>query len=196
MPNLYIIAGANGSGKTTFAKEYLPHYAKCNNFINAGLIALGLSPFDPANVRIRAGRLLLEQINILTEEKTDFAIETTLAGKTYLNLLKRINLVVFSHADLDDQDHNFLLNNAVDDPIILDPQPPISEKFSLQRLAIPFRVQGQFLLNGFKNSGFILCRNALKIFFQNQTMDLDRPHNLFLQLFERFLKRDVIRRFG
>jgi len=90
MPNLYIIAGANGSGKTTFAKEYLPHYAKCNNFINADLIALGLSPFDPANVRIKAGRLLLEQINIFTEAKTDFAIETTLAGKTYLNLLKRI----------------------------------------------------------------------------------------------------------
>lgn len=90
MANLYIIAGANGSGKTTFAKEFLPHYAKCNNFINADLIALGLSPFDPANVRIKAGRLLLEQINRFTEERADFAIETTLAGKTYLNLLKRV----------------------------------------------------------------------------------------------------------
>jgi predicted ABC-type ATPase len=47
MPRLYIIAGPNGAGKTTFAKEYLPYYAKCSNFVNADLIALGLSPFVP-----------------------------------------------------------------------------------------------------------------------------------------------------
>jgi len=48
-PNLYIIAGPNGSGKTTFAKEFLPNYADCFEFVNADLIASGLSPFKPFN---------------------------------------------------------------------------------------------------------------------------------------------------
>ena len=61
-PNLYIIAGPNGSGKTTFAKEFLPQYVKCPNFINADMIAQGLSPFSPQTVAIKAGRLLLSQI--------------------------------------------------------------------------------------------------------------------------------------
>ena len=68
-PNLYIIAGPNGAGKTTFAKEFLPHYAKCENFVNADLIAQGLSPFSPAAAGIKAGRLLLKQINELHQPK-------------------------------------------------------------------------------------------------------------------------------
>ena len=47
MPNVYIIAGPNGAGKTTFAREFLPNYAHCKNFVNADLIAQGLSPFHP-----------------------------------------------------------------------------------------------------------------------------------------------------
>jgi len=89
-PNLYIIAGPNGAGKTTFAKEFLPHYAKCENFVNADLIAQGLSPFSPAAAGLKAGRLLLKQIREFAERRADFAFETTLAGKTYVALLRRL----------------------------------------------------------------------------------------------------------
>jgi predicted ABC-type ATPase len=88
MPKLYIIAGPNGAGKTTFAKEFLPHYAKCSNFVNADLIAAGLSPFSPSNVSIKAGKLLLSEIDHFINQKVDFAFETTLSGKTYVNLIK------------------------------------------------------------------------------------------------------------
>ena len=82
--NVYIIAGPNGSGKTTFAKEFLPNYAKCPNFVNADLIAQGLSPFSPQQVAIKAGKLVLQQIKEYTERNVDFGFETTLAGRTYL----------------------------------------------------------------------------------------------------------------
>jgi predicted ABC-type ATPase len=88
---VYIIAGPNGSGKTTFAKKFLPNYAKCQNFVNADLIAQGLSPFSPRTAAMRAGRLVLEQIHSLAEKNCDFAFETTLSGKSYvsfLNILK------------------------------------------------------------------------------------------------------------
>lgn len=85
--NVYIIAGPNGSGKTTFANEFLPKYAKCPNFVNADLIAQGLSPFFPRAAAIKAGRLALEQIRSLAEKNADFAFETTLSGKSYLRLL-------------------------------------------------------------------------------------------------------------
>lgn len=89
MPKLYIIAGPNGAGKTTFAKEFLPHYAKCENFVNADLIALGLAPFSPATANIKAGKLLLSEIDHFIKNKQDFAFESTLAGKTYISLIKR-----------------------------------------------------------------------------------------------------------
>ena len=89
-PNLYVIAGPNGAGKTTFAKEFLPHYAKCKNFVNADLIAQGLSPFSPEAAGIKAGRLLLKQIHEFAERRADFAFETTLAGKTYVQLLRKL----------------------------------------------------------------------------------------------------------
>lgn len=88
MPNLYVIAGPNGAGKTTFAKEFLPQYAHCTNFINADLIALGLAPFTPAKVQIKAGKILLEQISECVEKKVDFAFESTLSGKAYVSLFK------------------------------------------------------------------------------------------------------------
>jgi predicted ABC-type ATPase len=86
--NLYIIAGPNGSGKTTFVRKFLPDYAKCLNFVNADLIAYGLSPFSPDVAAIKAGRLMLEQIYEYADKGVDFAFETTLAGKSYLKLLK------------------------------------------------------------------------------------------------------------
>jgi predicted ABC-type ATPase len=88
--NVYIIAGPNGSGKTTFAKKFLPDYAKCQNFVNADLIAQGLSPFSPRAAAIKAGRLVLEQIRNLAEKNVDFAFETTLAGKSYIPFLKEL----------------------------------------------------------------------------------------------------------
>jgi predicted ABC-type ATPase len=89
-PNLYIIAGPNGAGKTTFAREFLPNYANCRNFINADLIAQGVAPFSPESVAIRAGRLMLKEINYYAKRGEDFGFETTLAGRSYLNLIRRL----------------------------------------------------------------------------------------------------------
>ena len=60
----YIIAGPNGAGKTTFANEFLPIEAECLNFINADLIAKGLSPFQPEKAAIQAGRLMIRHLKI------------------------------------------------------------------------------------------------------------------------------------
>lgn len=84
---VYIIAGPNGSGKTTFAKTFLPDYAKCSNFVNADLIAQGLSPFDSRAAAIKAGKIVLQQINEYVNRGVDFSFETTLSGKSYVNLL-------------------------------------------------------------------------------------------------------------
>ena len=89
-PNVYIIAGPNGAGKTTFATEFLPQYAKCKNFVNADLIAFGLAPFSPESAAIKAGRILLEQLRSLSEQKADFAFESTLSGTAYVPFLKKL----------------------------------------------------------------------------------------------------------
>jgi len=89
-PNLYIVAGPNGAGKTTFAREFLPNYVECLEFVNADLIAGGLSPFYPERAAIRAGRLMLEQIRLLASQDRDFGFETTLSGKSYLRLLTNL----------------------------------------------------------------------------------------------------------
>lgn len=88
--HVYVIAGPNGSGKTTFAQEFLPNYAHCKTFINADLIAKGLSPFAPASASLKAGRLLLEQIDLYAEKGIDFAFETTLSGITYLSRFEEL----------------------------------------------------------------------------------------------------------
>ena len=88
--HIYVIAGPNGSGKTTFAREFLPNYVKCETFINADLIARGLSPFSPTAAALRAGRILLEQIDIYANKGIDFAFETTLSGVTYLSRFREL----------------------------------------------------------------------------------------------------------
>ena len=86
-PTIYVIAGPNGAGKTTFATRYLPEFVTCREFVNADLIAWGLSPFAPETQNRRAGRLLLERIGELAKGMADFGIETTLAGRSYFKLL-------------------------------------------------------------------------------------------------------------
>lgn len=88
--NVYIIAGPNGSGKTTFATMFLPDYVKCPNFVNADLIAQGLAPFEPRSAAIKAGKLVLQQIHEFAERGVDFAFETTLSGKSYVNLFSEL----------------------------------------------------------------------------------------------------------
>jgi predicted ABC-type ATPase len=81
---IIIIAGPNGAGKTTFARSFLPAEAQCPRFINADLIAAGLSPFAPEAAAIRAGRLMLQEIAACVTRGESFAFETTLSGLGYL----------------------------------------------------------------------------------------------------------------
>lgn len=81
---IIIIAGPNGAGKTTFARTFLPEEAQCPRFINADLIAAGLSPFAPEAAAIKAGRLMLEEMAACAQHGESFAFETTLSGLGYL----------------------------------------------------------------------------------------------------------------
>ena len=87
-PILHLIAGCNGAGKTTFAREFLPREARCLNFLNADLIAQGISPLATEAGAIRAARLLLTEVRELVRRKETFALESTLSGRTYLRLLR------------------------------------------------------------------------------------------------------------
>ncbi|MEA2326284.1 MAG: hypothetical protein QOE68_1243, partial [Thermoanaerobaculia bacterium] len=80
--------GPNGAGKTTFAREWLPYEAGCPLFINADLIAAGLSPFNPDAVAFRAGRLMLAEIDRNAAAGVSFAFETTLSGHTYIRRIR------------------------------------------------------------------------------------------------------------
>ena len=88
LPNIYIIAGCNGAGKTTASFTILPKMLNCKEFVNADSIAAGLSPFNPESVAIEAGRLMLKRIDELMRAKVDFAFETTLATRSYVSLIK------------------------------------------------------------------------------------------------------------
>ncbi|WP_372950066.1 zeta toxin family protein [Mariniphaga sp.] len=87
MPNLYIIAGCNGAGKTTASFTVLPEMLHCDIFINADEIARGLSPFKPELSSIEAGRLMLKKINEYIPLQKDFAFETTLSSRTFRNTI-------------------------------------------------------------------------------------------------------------
>jgi predicted ABC-type ATPase len=89
-PNVFIAAGPNGAGKSTFARLFLPDYADCKEFVNADLIAAGLSPFNPESLAIEAGRLMLDRIETLARSRVDFGFETTLAGRGYVPLISRL----------------------------------------------------------------------------------------------------------
>ena len=100
--NLYIICGCNGAGKTTASFTVLPEILHCREFVNADEIAKGLSPFNPESVAIEAGRLMLQRIEELLDRNETFSIETTLATKSYINLVHkaqakgyRVHLIYF-----------------------------------------------------------------------------------------------------
>ncbi len=86
-PRIIIVSGPNGAGKTTFAEEFLPKEAGCPVFVNADLIAAGISPFDPERAAFRAGRLMLEEIHNHARRKVSFAFETTLSGRCYARMI-------------------------------------------------------------------------------------------------------------
>ena len=88
-PRCIIIAGPNGSGKTTFAREFLPVDAGVVHFVNADLLAAGLSPLKPELAALSAGRLFLGELDRLAKSRADFAFESTLSGLTYISRLKK-----------------------------------------------------------------------------------------------------------
>jgi predicted ABC-type ATPase len=86
-PRCIIIAGPNGAGKTTFAREFLLRETGVFHFVNADLIAGGLSPLRPELAARQAGRLVLMELTRLAKDRKNFAFESTLSGRTYLRLL-------------------------------------------------------------------------------------------------------------
>jgi len=92
-PRALVIAGPNGAGKTTFALEFLRAEGSCLTFINADLIAAGLSPLQPEATALKAMRLMAEQIHACIAAQQDFAVESTLAGRTYVGVIRDCHAV-------------------------------------------------------------------------------------------------------
>jgi predicted ABC-type ATPase len=92
-PRCIVISGANGAGKTTFAREFLVKDAGVIHFVNADLIAGGISPLQPQNAALSAGRLFIAELDRLTRARVSFAFETTLSGLAHLARLKRLKAV-------------------------------------------------------------------------------------------------------
>ena len=88
-PLLLIIAGPNGAGKTTTAMHLLPNVLHIKHFVNADLIAKGLSPFDPAEADWTAAKIMVERMQQLTDGRESFAVETTLASRSFVSVIKR-----------------------------------------------------------------------------------------------------------
>lgn len=88
MPDLYIIGGPNGAGKTTTAMRVFPRLG-VTHFINADMIAQGLSPLNVESAARAAGRIMLDEMEARLATGDDFALETTLASRTIAPFVKR-----------------------------------------------------------------------------------------------------------
>ena len=88
MPKLYIVSGCNGAGKTTASYTLLPEMLECSQFVNSDEFAKGLSPFSPESASVKASRFMLLKIRYLFHKKADFGIETTLATRTLLKMIR------------------------------------------------------------------------------------------------------------
>jgi predicted ABC-type ATPase len=107
-PHMVMFAGANGSGKSTAASRLLPHYVGIQDFVNADTIARGLSAHNPDGMALAAGRLMLERLDELVQQRISFAFETTLSGRTYATWIAhqralgyRFHLLYFWLSDAD-----------------------------------------------------------------------------------------------
>lgn len=89
-PRALVLGGINGAGKTTASRALLADTLKVMTFVNADVIAQGLSGFEPEAVAFEAGRIMLERMHALVEQRADFAVETTLAARSYVNWLRDI----------------------------------------------------------------------------------------------------------
>jgi predicted ABC-type ATPase len=87
-PEVIVLAGANGAGKTTSSQSLLADTLAVTTFVNADAIARGLSGFDPDSAAVEASRIMLERLRGLAQQKVNFAFETTLAGRSYASLLR------------------------------------------------------------------------------------------------------------
>jgi predicted ABC-type ATPase len=87
-PHIVIVAGPNGAGKTTAAADILMGALSVREFVNADIIAKGLSSFQPESVAFDAGRIMLERLRHLAEQRADLAFETTLASRTFASWIK------------------------------------------------------------------------------------------------------------
>lgn len=88
-PQCHIVAGPNGAGKTTFALDYLMNETNCRSFINADMMALGISPLAPETVQIKAGKLFMQELTLHLERRESFCFETTLSGVSYLPKIRQ-----------------------------------------------------------------------------------------------------------
>ena len=88
MPRLFILCGCNGAGKTTASYTMLPEILDCHEFVNSDEFAKSLSPFDPSSASVSASRFLLMRIQFLLDQGTDFSIETTLATRSLVSIIK------------------------------------------------------------------------------------------------------------
>ncbi len=89
-PVVIVIGGPNGAGKSTCASRFLPHSFEVRQFVNADVIASGLAGFAPETVAIQAGRIMLDRLDDLAQQRQDFAFETTLSARTFIRFLRRL----------------------------------------------------------------------------------------------------------
>lgn len=90
MPDLIVVAGPNGAGKTTYVRDFIPHEVECREFVNADLIAAGLSPFARDKASYAAGRIMLQRLRELAARRASLSFETTLSGRSYSTLFREL----------------------------------------------------------------------------------------------------------